>query len=114
MDYWVIAVFSVLGVAGLVVALYFGLNASVHLYLKSKYLTIAEDVSVTNEWSEFLTEKPKRRGTERRHVYLDVPGYEHDWKAKEFGIKLDDGRVVNPQIQMIDKAGLTHDEKSRE
>src|SRR5688572_29894118 len=104
--FWTIAIIS--AVAILLVASYYALNALVRHRLKPRYLTIAEKVRVRGDWSEFPTVKPERRRNESQHIFLAVPEYEFDYPDGEFAIKLADGTIVNPQIQVEDALGRTY------
>lgn len=109
MNYFVVTILVIVGIAGTLVALFYGLNSLVHHQLKSRYTTIAENFHVEDEWKEFETEKPKRSKNERRNIFLKVSGYEFDRDDDECAIKLRDGTVLVPQIQVQDSSGRKYE-----
>ena len=85
------------------------LNALVHHKLKPRYRVIAKDILISEHWAEFTTEKPAHPRGHTQNIFLSVPGYKFDMLAEEFNIKLSDGTIVDPEIQVLDGTGRIYD-----
>jgi hypothetical protein len=76
--------------------------------LKPVWDVVAVDIDVTQEWQDFSPAKPLRIRRQTQRVDLNIVGYKFDlgeqlpWK-----VTLQDGTVVNPEVQVIDEYGNT-------
>ncbi|HTK25376.1 MAG TPA: hypothetical protein VL327_02365 [Pyrinomonadaceae bacterium] len=111
MSYLAIAILIIIALGLLLAVLYRLLNFLVSRGLRPKMVVISKDVLVTDKWFEIECEKPATPPNHRQHIYLKVPGYEHDWQNKPFDIQLLDGTVVHPKIEVIDQRGDIYETK---
>lgn len=69
--------------------------------------TIKGDTTLTPEWIEITLDKPLKpeRDVQVIMLYLEEP-YVGDFEAK--AVRLPDGTLVQPEVQLIDTAGRTY------
>jgi hypothetical protein len=111
MAYVELIVLTILALALFLVAAYYGLNAWVKHALKPLDQVIARNLVVTDNWLELATEKPATPPYHTQKLFLSIRGYKFNWEKKELGIKLPDGTIINPEIQIEDKSGNLYDTK---
>jgi len=79
---------------------------------------VARDVTISSDWVEITLERPLEAERQIQYLIIDITTpYKPDYQS--WGLRLSDGSVVTPQIQLVDEQGnvydLTHnalDEKS--
>ena len=85
-----------------------------YLYITHRTLnpTLATNINVSDEWTEISPETPLQNRRIAGEVVIALPNYRAERGGGDFEIKLPDGRVVHPQIELIDGSGnvleLTH------
>lgn len=84
----------------------FAANFLVRRSLRPRYVMYGSDFMVGPDWTEMAGIKPKRKRTDRQVVLLCVEGYEFDRHDDFLAIKLTDGRVVAPEVQVLDSSGI--------
>lgn len=72
--------------------------------------TIRRDATLTSEWTEITPEKPLKTERQQQEIvlYLAEP-FSGDFEAK--GVRLADGSIVHPEVQLVDTSGRTYDLK---
>ena len=80
-------------------------NFLVRRSLRPRYVAYGSDFMVGPDWIEMSGIKPVRRRTDRQHVSLRFEGYEFDRDDDTLTIKLSDGRIVVPEVQVLDSHG---------
>ncbi|SRR6266478_3794943 len=72
--------------------------------------TIRHDVTLASEWTEITPEKPLKPERQQQEIvlYLAEP-FSGDFEAK--GVRLPDGSIVHPEIQLVDASGRIYDLK---
>jgi hypothetical protein len=72
--------------------------------------TIKERTTLTSEWLEISADPPLKPEQEEHEIalYLEEP-FGRDLEAK--GVRLADGSVITPEIQLIDQDGKSYDLK---
>lgn len=83
------------------------LNYIVRQSLKPRYSPIATNIRITSEWREFQCEKPYKPKGFSQHITLKITGYECNNPEQDFEIRLKDGRIPRPEIEVIDERGVT-------
>ena len=83
------------------------LNYLVRRSLKTRYSEIAKAICISNEWLEYPCEKPAKPRGCSQVICLSIPGYSFDYLDEDFEIRLSDGRVVQPMIEVVDSSGNT-------
>ena len=81
------------------------LNFLVRRSLRPYYSNIAGKIYVAGDWLEFSCVKPARPRRCMQHISLIIPGYRFDHLQEDFEIRLQDGRVVRPMIEVVDAIG---------
>ena len=84
------------------------LNYIVRQMLKQRYSLIASHISVGPEWQEFSCEKPLKPRGFIQHIALKIAGYECFDPKHDVEIKLKDGRILQPIIEVVDANGITY------
>lgn len=84
-------------------------NFLVRRKLRPKTTVYGSNFVVGPNWTEMSGIKPQRKGFERQHVFLCVEGYEFDRNDDRLDIKLVDGRIVVPEVQVVDSSGNIFD-----
>ena len=80
-------------------------NALVRRSLRPRYFVYGSNFMVGPDWAEMTGIKPERKRTDRQVVSLCIEGYEFDRDDDSLAIKLTDGRVVDPEVQVLDSSG---------
>ena len=98
----------VLGLVCLIPAAFFGLSKMGEIYrLFNPYLDreIAGPTTISSEWLEIVPKQPLRVERQIQYMILDVadpfePLYD------KWSLRLRDGSVVKPEVQLIDEDGI--------
>ncbi len=69
---------------------------------------VAVDVNVTREWQEFSPPKPLKIRRQTQRLEINIVGYKFDVNEQlPWKITLENGTVVNPEVQIVDQFGNT-------
>lgn len=92
---------AVIALAGLLVTSFI-----VYLYFTNRSFeqTIARNLSVTAEWTEIRPDPPLRMRRDVGELGMTIPNYQDD-RGGPIEIKLPDGRIVHPQIELTTARG---------
>lgn len=66
---------------------------------------VALNFTVTPEWQEIVPEIPLTVNRDRQTVYLVIDGFNREIGDPEWNIKLPDGAIAKPEVQVVDDAG---------
>lgn len=70
---------------------------------------VAENVQITNEWTEITSEKPLEPTKLVQEVQLLIKGYKSDIGKPDFGnITLTDGTKIKPEVEIVDENGKSY------
>ena len=70
---------------------------------------VAENVQITNEWTEIISEKPLEPTKLVQKVQLLIKGYKSEIGSSDFGnITLTDGTKINPEVEIVDVNGKSY------
>ncbi|HZS46800.1 MAG TPA: hypothetical protein VFC63_17135 [Blastocatellia bacterium] len=72
------------------------------------YLELATNLAVSSEWIEIIPQKPLTAEKDRNDIILSIEGYLHNIHEPFHPIKMPDGTVVNPEIQIVDQDGIVY------
>jgi len=102
-------VVSLVGGAGLLAGL-FVIGSVAYLYITNRAFdqTIATDLNVSSEWIEIEAQPLLQKRRSVAELTLELPNYRTD-RHGPCEIKLSDGRIVRPEIQVIDIDGNAFD-----
>lgn len=67
--------------------------------------TLARNLQVTSEWTEIKIDPPVRPSYHYQAIYLRPVNYVIDRYAIGFDIRLPDGTVVRPEVELYDYSG---------
>ena len=67
--------------------------------------TLARNLAVTSEWTEINIDPPVRPVYDHQAILIRPIGYVFDRDAKSFDIRLPDGTVVKPEVEVYDDSG---------
>lgn len=67
--------------------------------------TLAENIQISSEPTEITLEKPLKGKKLVQQIALSIEGYKPKITDQGFVIKLTDGTIVNPQIEVVDENG---------
>ncbi len=95
-------IFLIIGLALLVAIL--GLYQFVVYQMTPIQHIIATDITVGADWQELQISPPQRAWRDSQHIILNVEEYERTIGGP-FEIRLKDGMVVKPEVQIIDSKG---------
>ena len=109
MNVFTITILIVSATGVLILMILFGVNFLIRHGLRSKYARFGSDFAVAQNWQELTGTKPEIRTGERQHIFLGIEGYEFDWREDNFDINLPDGRIVVPEVQVVDSLGNIFD-----
>ncbi len=97
-------VLSVVGAIGFVtVASVIGFIVAVYVTNRTFEHTLATNLNVSNEWIEISPEPLLQTRRMVSEIAIALPNYRDDRRG--FEIKLSDGRIINPEIELIDVSG---------
>ncbi|GEM_PF-6935551 len=98
----------------LVTVLILGFYAYFYYSVKTMYITqtLAKDIEVTSEKREITFEKPLKAKKQIQEIALSIDGYKPDMEDPDMTIKLDDGTIIEPKIELIDENNNAHQLKS--
>ena len=108
--------FLIVGLACLIPIFAFAIRFSpgIHRAIFNPYLEqeVAGPVTITQEWKEITPPRALRAARQIEYVILNIaepfePNNKGDW-----GLRLPDGSVVIPQVQLVDQEGNIFDLKS--
>lgn len=71
--------------------------------------TVATDVSITSEWIELASDSSIKPEKQVQEVVFVIDGYKTDFRDNSFQIKLPNGTVVNPEVQIFDENGNAYE-----
>lgn len=92
---------------GLLAAAFYGLIVYLQ-YDFSNEQVVTTDILVTESWTDIVPESPMNVSKQIQTVYLEIKGYKLDnHQAASWEIKLPDGTVIKPELQLIDGSGNT-------
>ncbi len=89
--------------------LFGGLVAYTMYKSKSVNQVIATDVLVSSEWTEITPSSSMKVNRQVQSVVFIIDGYRHNVSDKIWQIKLPDGTVVKPEVQIFDEYGNLYD-----
>lgn len=70
---------------------------------------VAENVQITNEWTEITSENPLKPTKLVQEVQLLINGYEREIGNPDFGhITLTDGTKITPEVEIVDENGKSY------
>ena len=93
-------------VAGIGLLLFVGSVAYVYFIIFGNAdRTIARNLSVTNEWTEVSIDPPVKPSYDHQAIYLRPVGFKVDLAVKGNEIRLPDGTVVEPEVEVYDENG---------
>ena len=90
-----IALLLVVGIAGYFFFVIFGNSDQ----------TLARNLAVTNEWNEVKIDPPVKPAYRHQAIYLRLVNFKIDRAAKGFEIRLPDGTVVEPEVEIYAEHG---------
>ncbi len=109
------AVIVIVGLIGLFAIVYFAapifLDKAFEKALNSmhKKTIVAENVQITDDWTEITSDNPLEPTKMVQKVQLLIEGYKHDIHNSDFGnITLSDGTKINPEIEIVDESGKVY------
>ena len=98
--------FSILAVSGCLVLAFLGLLAYVYFNERTIDQTLATNLMISNEWTEITPDPPLTVRRQIQEINLRIDGFQHDPSASLPGqIKLPDGTIINPEIEVYDEFG---------
>ena len=66
---------------------------------------LAKNVRVSEEWTEIRLDPPLTPSHRSQSIKLNIANFERDTNSNSFAIKLPDGSVIAPEIQLSDEEG---------
>jgi hypothetical protein len=72
------------------------------------YLEIANNLGVSSEWIDITPQKPLTAKKDCNEIFLSIDGYLYNHEKPFDQIKMPDGTVVKPEIQMVDQDGIAY------
>jgi hypothetical protein len=108
------AIWKIIIGLSLAVILIFGFYAYFYYSVKTMYITqtLAKGIEVTSEKREITFEKPLKAEKQIQEIALSIDGYKPDIGEADMNIKLDDGTILEPEIELVDENNNTHQLKS--
>lgn len=110
-----VAAAVILGLIGLFAVAYFAVPVFVDKAFEKamnsmhKKQIVAENVQITNEWTEINSEKPLEPTNSIQAVQLLINGYEREVGSPDFGnITLTDGTKISPEVEIVDENGKSY------
>ena len=67
--------------------------------------TLGRNLSVTNEWTEINIDPPVKPAYRHQAIYLRPVNFKVDRNVRGFEIRLPDGTVVEPEVDLYDEQG---------
>src|SRR4029078_608762 len=67
--------------------------------------TIAKNLKVTQEWSEVNIDPPLTPAQRVQEINLRIDNFKDDPTARDFKIKLSDGTIIEPEVELYDENG---------
>lgn len=101
----------ILAALSLIAIIVFGFYAFFTYSVKEMHgkQTVAENVQVTDEWSEITSEQLLEPTKQVQNVQLLIKNYKYDIQNSDFGnIKLSDGTKIKPEIEVTDENGKVY------
>ena len=98
-------IISILIGVGCLLVLFGGLFAYAIYESKSVDQVVATDVLVSSEWTEITPDSLMKVNRQIQSLVFVIDGYKHDVSDKIWQIKLPDGTVVKPEVQIFDEYG---------
>jgi len=97
---------AIFGIAGAILLSFIGLVA----YVSGPTRTIAKDVQITGEWRDFPIAPPIKALYRDQTIMLGIKDYDWSSEGNSFTapLKLPDGTIVDPQIQLVDSLGNSY------
>lgn len=74
---------------------------------------VALNFTVTPEWQEIVPQAPLTVSRSRQTVYLMIDGFDREIGNPGWDIKMPDGSVTKPEIQIVDDSGNVYDLSAR-
>jgi len=103
------AIVSILIGLGCLLVLVGGFVAYAMYKSKSVNQVVATDVLVSPEWTEITPGSSMKVNRQIQAVVLIIDDYRHNASDKIWQIKLPDGTVVKPEVQIFDEYGNVYD-----
>lgn len=95
-----------------IIVLCVGLIALAYLSNRTIDQTIATDLAISADWQELTPNPPLSVNRQIQELNLTIEGFRHDRSAGlPFTIKLPNGTVVNPEIEIYDDKGNRYELK---
>ena len=100
------AIMIVIGSAlGILVFLFFGYIAFIIYINWPKDRTIAKNVLITPDWLEITIDPAVKPVKRAQYINVRIKDFKVDRRARGFDIKLADGTVVEPDVELYDEFG---------
>ena len=103
------AIVSILIGLGCLLVLFGGFVAYAIYKSKSVNQVVATDVLVSSEWTEITPSSSMKVNRQIQSVVFIIDSYRHNVYDKIWQIKLPDGTVVKPEVQIFDEYGNVYD-----
>jgi len=75
------------------------------LFVRSGDQSLAKNLAITNDWAEIDIQPPVRPTYREQAIYLRPVDFKVDRDAKGFEVRLPDGTVVEPTVEIVDDHG---------
>src|SRR5258708_34561661 len=103
MKNWVIVgIGSVLGIFTLLIFWYIGLIIYINW---PNDRPIAKNLKITQEWTEITVDPPLKPNKIVQEINLRIDNFREDRNSNNFEIKLPDGTVIDPELEIYDENG---------
>ena len=102
---WIILIgLSCIGVLAL------GFYAYFNYSIKAMYIsqTLAKDIEITSDKVEIIAETPLKAKKQIQEIALSIDGYKPDISNHDSTIKLNNGTVIEPKIELVDENNDVH------
>jgi len=104
-------VVSILVGLGCLLIMFGGVIAYIFYNAKTAEQIVATNVAVSSEWFEITPDSAMKPKKQVQEVVFVIDGYKSDFSDKTFQIKLPDGTIVNPDVQILDEFGNVYELK---
>ena len=92
------------------VVLILGFYSYFYYSVKTMYITqtLAKDIEITSEKREIIFEKPLKARKQIQEIALSIENYKPEIGDAEMTIKLNDGTIREPRIELVDEDNNVH------
>jgi len=93
-------------VVGIIFLLFLGLVSYFYFVIfGNNDRTLARDLAISSEWTEITISPSVKPAYDHQAIYLRPTNYVVDRNAKGSDIRLPDGRIVKPEVEICDDSG---------